>query len=421
MREDAKRLENQPMGPASVNSNVGQLMVDVNSHYLDGTPNPYFGRPYLKTSEPYLRDKPWLWDTTRAQAVYKLDFSQDEGWSKWLGTQQVLGYYEYKDQQNRAYNYRHTATGLDKGWQQKYDDLNAPLGLQTNANVNPLYLSSTGGTDRPRQLCPRQRAILCRQHVGWRHRICPELFPGRRQSSVCLGTNSGAMIKDMSTIGWTPVPGGGLHSVNTVVKTLGGVLQSTFFDGKLVGTFGLRTDEVNDRNAPLALLTDDLREFNFEQANQWTNDWRTAEGKTQSFSVVARPFRDLRSLRAKVDGGSGVSKFFAELVSGLNLTYNQSDNFIAQGPAYDLFLNQLPNQTGESEDIGFWLTALDGKISLRYTHFDTLQLNLRNGDISTMAQRILRYEGFVANDRLEPAQPDHRLDERPRHRRHRQR
>jgi hypothetical protein len=30
MRENAKRLENQPFGPASVNSAQGQLMVDVN-------------------------------------------------------------------------------------------------------------------------------------------------------------------------------------------------------------------------------------------------------------------------------------------------------------------------------------------------------------------------------------------------------
>ena len=116
MREDAKRLENQPMGPASVNSNVGQLQVDVNQVNLDGTPNPYFGRPYLRSNEPFMRDKPALWDTARAQAVYRLDFSQDKGFTKWLGSQQLLGYYEYKDHQNRQYAYRHSALGLDKAW-----------------------------------------------------------------------------------------------------------------------------------------------------------------------------------------------------------------------------------------------------------------------------------------------------------------
>lgn len=398
LREDAKRLENQPMGAASVNSNVGQLMVDVNTHYLDGTPNPYFGRPYLKTSEPFLRDKPWLWDTTRAQAVYQVDFSHDKGWTKWLGTQQVLGYYEYKDQQNRLYNYRHTATNLDAGWQKKYDDLNGALGLQTNANVNPLYLNSAGALIVPGNYARSSEQYYVGNTSGGGIEYAPNYFPEGTSLPYVWGPSSGAMIRDTSTIGWTPVPGGGLNNVNKVIKTLGGVVQSNFFDGKLVATFGLRKDEVNERNAPLALLTDDLREFNFEQASAWNPEWRVAEGKTQSFSLVARPFRDLRSLRSKIDGGSGVSKFLAELVANFSPTYSQADNFIAQGPAYDLFLNLLPNQTGESEDIGFWLTVLDDKLSIRYTHFDTLQLNLRDGDISTMAQRLLRYEGFVATD-----------------------
>ncbi|WP_438481345.1 TonB-dependent receptor plug domain-containing protein [Oleiharenicola lentus] len=398
MREDAKRRENQPMGPASVNSNVGQLMVDVNMVNLDGTPNPYYGRPYLKTSEPYLRDKPLVWDTTRAQAVYRIDFSQDKGFSKWLGTQQILGYYEYKNQQNRLYNYRHTALGLDKAWQQKYAALNAPLGLQSNANADGRYLSATGAL-----LVPGNYARISEQYYvgntpGGGIEYAPSYFPEGASVPYVWGPNSTSMIRDVSAIGFTPVFGGGLNNVNTVIKTAGGVFQSTFLEGKLVATFGAREDKVYDRNAPLALLTSDLREFDFEASNRWVSDWRAAKGDTKSLSVVARPFRDLGFLRRRADGGSGASKFLAEVVSGLSLTYNKSDNFIAQGPAYDLFLKQLPNQTGTSEDIGFWITALDGNLSIRYTHFDTRQLNLRNGDISTMAQRILRYEGFVATD-----------------------
>ena len=106
--------------------------------FLDGTPNPYFGRPYLRSSEPFLRNKPLQWDTARAQAVYKLDFSQDKGWSKWLGTQQLLGYYEYKDQKNYTWTYRHTALGTDKAWEQKY--ANTLLALQTVTNTDPRYL-----------------------------------------------------------------------------------------------------------------------------------------------------------------------------------------------------------------------------------------------------------------------------------------
>jgi hypothetical protein len=405
LREDAKRLENQPMGPASVNSNVGQLEVDVNQVNLDGTPNPYFGRPFLKVSEPFLRDKPWLWDTARAQAVYKLDFTQDKGWSKWFGTQQLLGYYEYKDQKNYLYNYRHTALGLDKGWEQKYAALNAPLGLQSNANVNPLYLNTpTSPTTAGTVKVPGGYARLSENYYvgstpGGGIEYAPSYFPEGASVPFVWGPSSGAMIKDVSAIGWTPVPGGGLNNLNTVIKTTGAVLQSTFLDGRLVGTFGLRKDKVYDRNSPLALLTPDLRAFDRAASDQWAEGaWREAAGNTQNISIVARPFRGIAFLERQVSGGSGVSKFLAEAISSLNLTYNKSENFIAQGPAYDLFLNKLPNQTGTGKDIGFWMTMMDGNLTIRYTHYDNMQLNLRNGDISTMAQRILRYEGFVADD-----------------------
>jgi hypothetical protein len=393
MREDAKRVENQPMGPASVNSNVGQLQVDVNQVYLDGTPNSYFGRPYLRSSEPFLRVKPLQWDTSRAQAAYKLDFSRDKGWSKWLGTQQLLGYYEYKDQKNYTWTYRHTALGTDKGWEQKY--ANTLLALQTSSNTDPRYLIN--GTS----IVPSNYGRLNEQYYvgstpGAGIQYAPNLFPEGASVAYVWGPSSTSMFKDVSPVGFTPGQGGGLNNLNEVVKTTGGVLQSTFLNGRLVGTFGLRQDVVNDRNSPLALMAPNLRDYDFAASSQWVGPWRVAKGKTKTTSLVARPFQGLTFLRS--EGKSGLGRFLTEAVSGLSLTYNQSDNFIAQGPAYDLFLKQLPNQSGISKDLGFWMTILDGRLSIRYTHFDTKQLDLRNGDISTMAQRILRYEGFVAND-----------------------
>ena len=394
MREDAKRLENQPMGPASVNSNVGQLQVDVNQVNLDGTPNPYFGRPYLRSNEPFLRDKPELWDTARVQAVYKVDFSQDKGWSKWLGTQQLLGYYEYKDQQNRQFAYRHSALGTNLPWEQKYAALNTPLGNRTSSNVDPKYPIAPGNYARINE------QYYVGNTVGGGIEYAPSYFPEGASLPYVWGPSRTTLAQDVSAIGWTPSPdgGGGGASLEEVIKTTGGVLQSTFLGDRLVGTFGLREDKVYDHNAVLAQLTPDLREYDFAASDQWAPGWRPAQGKTKTASIVARPFKGLKFLDRQISSGSAVSRFLAEAISGLSLTYNKSDNFIAQGPAYDLFLNPLPNQTGTSKDIGFWMTVFDGKLSLRYTHFDTKQLNLRNGDISTMAQRVLRYEGFISND-----------------------
>ncbi len=395
MREDSKRLENQPMGPASVNSNVGQLQVDVNQVYLDGTPNPYFGRPYLRSSEPFLRNKPLTWDTARSQAVYRVDFSRDQGLSKWLGTQQVLGYHEYKDQKNYTWTYRHTALGKDKAWQQKY--ANTLLALQTVTNTDPRYLIN-GTAIAPGNFSRLNEQYYVGNTVGGGIEYAPNRFPEGASVPYVWGPSAGAMNKDVTAVGFTPGQGGGLGNLNEIVKTSGGVLQSTFLGGSLVGTFGLRQDKVYDRNAPLAQMTSDLRDYDFAASEKWVGPWRPAEGKTKTASLVARPLREVKFLQSAVSGGSGIRRFLAEAISSLSLTYNKSDNFIAQGPAYDLFLKQLPNQSGTSRDLGFWMTALDGRFSVRYTNFVTDQKDLRNGDISTMAQRILRYEGFIAND-----------------------
>ena len=336
-----------------------------------------------------------MWDTSRAQLVYRLDFSQDKGLTKWLGTQQVLGYYEYKDQQNRLYTYRHAALGTNLPWEQKYLGLNTPLGNRVQQSIaDPRYAIAPGNYARVNE------QYYVGNTVGGGIQYAPSYFPEGVSIPYVWGPSSTTLLKDVSAIGWSPSPdsGGGGSNAETVIKTIGGVLQSNFLEGKLIGTFGLREDKVYDRNSPLATLTSDLLSYDFGASNQWLPTWREAKGKTNSVSVVARPFRDFKFSASAFNGGGAISRFLFEAVNNLSLTYNISDNFIAQGPAYDLFLKQLPNQTGTSKDLGLWLNVFDGKLSIRYNHFDTKQLNLRNGDITTMAQRILRYDGFVSSD-----------------------
>ncbi|MEO6568387.1 MAG: TonB-dependent receptor [Opitutaceae bacterium] len=391
MREDAKRIANLPMGPASVNGIQGQLYADPNTVNLDGSPNPYFGRPYLKSSEPYLREQPQRWDTTRAQLAYRLQLARNEGWSKWLGTQQLLGYSEYKDQQSRQYSYRHTPTSTSIPWIKAQFDAGVPLANRTATNTR--YQIAPGNVGRMFE------QYYVGSTPGGGVQYGPGSFPEGATLPLVWG-DAGNFHYDRTAVAFTPSPdgGGALTSQQLIIKTLGGVLQSTFLDGKLVATFGLRQDKVFSHNAPFATLTPDLLAYDYAASDQWLPGWRLATGKTKTASVVVRPFRDLKFLNTRTNGGSGVGKFLAEAASSLSLTYNKSDNFIPLGPAVDLFLRPLPNQTGKSKDLGFWMTMLDGRLSVRYAHFKTDQINLRNGDINTIAQRVLRADGLVAAD-----------------------
>jgi hypothetical protein len=391
MREDAKRIANLPMGVASVNGIQGQIYADPNLVNLDGSPNPYFGRPYLKSTEPFLREQPQLWDTTRAQLAYRLNLAKNDGWTKWLGTQQLLGYSEYKDQQSRTYSYRHTPISTTVPWIREQFAAGVPLANRTTSNTR--Y-----------QIAPGNVARMFEQYyvgstAGGGVQYAPSNFPEGVTLPLVWG-DAGNWRRDPVTVAFTPSPdgGGSLSSQQLIIKTLGGVIQSTFLNDRLVTTFGRRQDKVFSHNAPFATLTPDLLAYDRGPSDEWLPGWRLAQGKTKTASFVVRPFRDLRFLNSQVSVGSGIGRFVAEAVSSLSLTYNKSDNFIPQGPAVDLFLRPLPNQTGKTKDMGLWLTTLDGKFSVRYNHFKTDQINIRNGDIATIAQRVLRADGLNAAD-----------------------
>lgn len=397
MREDASRREDLPLGVASVNGAVGQVYADANIKNLDGSMNPYYGRPYLRSTEPFLRIKPLRWDTARAQLAYKFDPTSKSGWLKYVGTHQLLGYYEYKDRQERNFTYRHTAKNSTLPWYLSQINSNAPLANRTTSGTK--YAASNNWMRVNEQ-------YYVGSTPGGGIEYGPNLFPVDTVMPFVWGdwvggTTSGFHY-DPVQIGWTPSPDGtgSQAAKQTLIKTHGGLLQNTWYKGMFITTFGLRRDKVVDRFAVPATLLADFSDFDYAESSKWLQNWnRPASGKTTSISAVLRPFQEIPALKNKARDGSGLGGFAAELVQAMSLTYNKSDNFIPQGPAYDLMLRPLENQTGHSKEYGLWLTLFKGKMSLRYNHHNTKQLNKRDGDINTIAQRVLRADGLNAADR----------------------
>src|SRR6185312_13154944 len=105
-REDSKRYTRNIVGISNNNGQSGQLLIDVNQRNLDGTPNAYFLRPYIGQDDPETTLSPAKWDTYRAQIAYKLDFTSQKGWIKWLGLHNITAYDEYKYQINRVYQFK---------------------------------------------------------------------------------------------------------------------------------------------------------------------------------------------------------------------------------------------------------------------------------------------------------------------------
>ncbi|ACB77560.1 TonB-dependent receptor plug domain-containing protein [Opitutus terrae] len=390
-REDADRYQQFPVGNAGGGGQNGQLWVDVNKFNLDGSVNPNFGRTYIGVGEPVYSYYPEKWDTYRGQLAYRYDFTQSDRWTKWLGTHQLTGYSEYKYRLARKYSYRDTITS-DHPWLAegqpgvvgnfaRANQANITGGPQAGPNIirefYRFYVGDDQGGDidyAPGQIIPGTYDFVWGTTGNWRHEK----------------TTLGQLATTNNT--------GGPNNLKRIIKTNGGVIQSHWLDGKFVSTFGLRQDLVYAKQGmtPQQLLNNNT-EHDFKQINSWEPDYRYSSGKTKTMQFVARPFRDLGFVNRWAQG-TGFTRFFGTLLRDSAITYNKSDNFIPAPPAIDLFLNPLPNQTGEGEDIGVWLNMFDNKLVVRVNHYDNTQINARDGDANTIAQRVLRLE-FYANDR----------------------
>src|SRR5690606_27841578 len=72
---------------------------------------------------------------------------------------------------------------------------------------------------------------------------------------------------------------------------------------------------------------------------------------------------------------------------GLSLHYAESDNFVPSGSNVDIYNRLVAPISGKTEEKGFTIAALDGKLNARFNWFETDSANNRyeNAAISTPA------------------------------------
>lgn len=395
LTENNERYSRTPIGNSGNSGVSGQLFVDVNSTNIDGTPNPYFGRTFIGVSEPRTVENPSSWHTYRGQFSYRLDLTQNDGLSKWLGTNQVSGYHEYKEKITRSYVFRDVMTS-DHTW-------TASLAANT-ARAN--QSSITGGPQAGQALLRNFTSYYVGDANGNNVDYAPSTYEYGTYAyhfgtaPVTANPTTG-FRSELANIGMLATTDGTGGTANTrqVIKTNGIVMQSQLFNGQLILTGGLRQDDVYTKfGLTPQLLVNNNTEHDYSRVNEWAaGDYRFNTGKTKTYGAVARPFREIAFVK-KAAESSGVMRQVGQLFRGLAFTYNRADTFLPQAPAVDLQRKQLPNTTGEGTDMGLWINLFDNKLVIRVNKYENKQLNIRNGDANTYAQRVLRLDVDFAND-----------------------
>ncbi|HVW22780.1 MAG TPA: TonB-dependent receptor plug domain-containing protein [Opitutaceae bacterium] len=392
-REDSKRYTRNIIGIANNNGQSGQLLIDVNQRLLDGTPNPYFLRPYFGQDDPETTLAPAKWDTYRAQIAYKLDFTQQKGWLKWLGLHNVTAYDEYKYQINRVYQFKDGLSSAEP-WIPNNPQTGTPL-PRVNQHAT---LNAAGATVYGTALGASR--VYYRYYVGnnagtGQIQYAPTPFTYGNYPLVWGNASTGVFNRAQAGLSQLVASddSGGAANLKTILKTEGALIQSHFFDDSLVTNFGKREDKQFQKNGAVPqLLNNDGETLNYASVNAWApGDYHANKGITDQYGYVLRPFKEIPFLQRGAAQG-GVIGYLEGALLNTSVFLNYSNSFIPANFATNDFLQPLPNPSGTDKEYGMEIQSPDGKFDLRINRYETKSINARNGDAGTIAQRVTRID-----------------------------
>jgi len=339
-RELTERQTFNPIGSSTGAASLSQfLQIDPNERLLDGSPNPYFQRPFIGAFIPNRFSLPSDRDTFRAQLGYKWK-GDKQRWHRWLGEHQFSGYVEYKEVSTRSFQYRDSIIDQNHSWPGRRD-----------AIAGAYFRYYVGDAGAPGvQYAPTAHSYGS-YTMRWVNGVTREVVNEPVQLGLRADNTAGA--------------GNSL----TVLKTRGGMVQSMFADGRVVTTFGLRFDERYTKGPNRMVLLPDGINVDWPASNGWLQgDWYAAKGPTRTAGIVLKPFPWLN--------------FFA----------NRSDSFQPAGVGLGMQFQVLPDPSGKGQDAGIALNFFQGRLNLRLNVYKTTNVNSRNGPSGTFGTRTYRLD-----------------------------
>jgi Outer membrane receptor for ferric coprogen and ferric-rhodotorulic acid len=323
-------------------SNDTILYVDVNRNRLDGTPNPYFGRPFVAGTEPLLTRTPEEIDTKSLDLAYQWTPERQAG-RNWIGQQRLNFHAEYRETEETNFRYRDLISS-----QHSWTNL-------TNRTSMPgifyqYYLGDNQGFNV--DYAPSSRGDMS------------GTYPFHWYNGV-----AGTWVNDPASVSEVAITG--TNTSQQQIRTLNVTYQGSFFDDRIVPTVGFRRDRQRLRTSAGVAVDPATGWVSYDNLDDFSNsEWLEQSGDTKTLGIVVKA------------------------TDWLNVFYNQSDTFNPLGIAYDIFGQPLPNPTSKGEDYGIMLKLLDGKLFVRINRYDNTEVNSRRSQIGTIGSRIHRLEGW---------------------------
>ena len=338
------------------------IYVDVNEKNLDGTPNPYFKRPYVQATSPSISFNPQNSSILTADLAYQLTPPKLPAFLSWIGMQRFAVHGEKKTDDNWGFTTAPRVTDTNKAW----INPTAALNLVGGQNIaQRWYLGDSTG-----------------QNVDYGAAATNDI--NGTYPLTWFNNRTGAWVKEPVTVAELLNNGQGQRQ-RTEIRTFNATAQSYFLKDRLVLTAGFRRDRYRQRTGAGGFV--DPKTGTVDISN---ND---IFGPAQNF---VSPSGTVINLPGWADQ-TGDTKTYGAVVKvtkWLNVHVNKSDSFAPQvvRQAVDSTGN-VPNPHGYSTEWGFSLASLDGKFNVRVNRFQTKELYSRGSEVGTLGNRYLDMEG----------------------------
>ncbi|HVS54083.1 MAG TPA: TonB-dependent receptor plug domain-containing protein [Opitutaceae bacterium] len=382
-RQELKEHDHYGLG--QVNDSL-RLFVDTNTKLLDGTPNPYYGAPYVQDWQADDFSRPEKRNNFRAMVAYELDLRKNNNWTRYLGRQRFLGLGSRDDDWINNLRYRLSFDGGDA----RFLPVGATTGAAFNWSGSPTiaryyYLShgNTSGNITEGIVAPGAPQYggadsTAFRFYNWNTQSYANTVMNFDNNALYAGNGNGVTTRrvDSESFAW----------------------QGYLWSDRLIPTFGWRNDKLKIRqNSRTGLSTATLYPGGFG-TDQYSGVLGTPfyiQGSTKTLGGVVKPF----SGWARIDHAAESGSFLAQLARGSSFHYNQSDNFNAP-PAvqYDFFGVPLGKPQGHGKDYGFGISLFNNKLVARLNWYESTDENAPAPIASTVTGRTVRIDNSSGLD-----------------------
>ena len=339
------------------------IYVDVNEKKLDGTPNPYFKRPYIQATAPSITFSPQNSTIQAADLAYQLTPSDMPHLLKWIGQQRFGFHAEQNLTDSWGYTTAPRAIDTNKAWINPAAALNL-VGAQNIAER--WYIGDTQGQNM-------DYGTAATNNINGTYPL------------TWFNNRTGTWVNDPLTVAEVLNNGQGARRRNEV-RTLNATAQNFFFNDRIVTTVGWRRDRQRSRTGAGAFVNPTTGLADLSNTNVFgtvANYFPTAGGGPINLPGWADVWGDTKTYGAVV-----------KPLSWFNIHVNKSDSFAPDvvRQAVDSTGN-VPNPHGYVTEWGVSFSALQNKLNVRINHYQTKELHSRGSEVGTLGNRYLDMEG----------------------------